>query len=125
MQYKSHQLRLGRWKFIAFSLLPVRFQLSLSSTRPVFWLRIGLIPGLGSFHNKKSTFLFLGFLVVKSYENRTMTVTPHGQNPDYEEVDVDYSHKKVNNPDMVSKRNSQNNNYVLSFITMVSSSFLI
>lgn len=72
---KSYQMRTRKGKNVFWSILPRKVEFETSSTIPFRWIRIGLIPGFGTFRSHQETFCFLGFIRVFAPENRTLVVT--------------------------------------------------
>jgi hypothetical protein len=65
-------LRRGRTHLVYASLLPRRVRLSINATQPSRWIRIGLLPGIGSFNGSKTVFSFCSILLVRAGESRTL-----------------------------------------------------
>lgn len=93
----AHSVRLKPQKWILadkhFGLLPKKVTLHVSATRPIRWIRFGLIPGLGSFKGNKQTFLFWGVLFLRSQEFRTCEIRKRNENIDYDQVQLDTHHE--------------------------------
>ena len=71
---KSFQMRTRKGKIVFWSLLPRKVSFETSSTQPFTWIRVGLLPGWGSFRSSESVFSFFSFIWIKAPENRTLVI---------------------------------------------------
>ncbi len=67
-------LRGRAFKLIGGSMLPRRMRITLDATGPSRWVRLGLLPGLGSFRNNATLLSFGSVIWVKAPESRTAAI---------------------------------------------------
>ena len=69
---REFQVRRGEWVTVAsnWSFKPKAVHIEIWSPVKISYRRVGLIPGLGSFRKRKISWLSMGFIQVRSRENR-------------------------------------------------------